>query len=191
MLTGVLFLFVAALMSYAGQQRTRAVAAARSLRRLSCAEAGLELAKDYFGRNFPSWNNYLATPIVYNPTKSYTTWPGYTGPSPYNIYIAPGLQTAHPELFADLDGDGKADVYIYVRDNADEMPPAGNNWQVDNDQNVMVGAICISQTMIPRRQDGNLDPELLSAEGLLSYNTQSQYQGQGGGGSSGNGNFNR
>jgi hypothetical protein len=186
-LTGVLFLFVTALMAYAGQQRSRAIAAARTLRRLSCGEAGLEFAKDYFGRNFTSWNTYLGNPAVYNPVKSYTTWTGYGGPA---AYTSAGFQALHPELFTDLDGDGQPDVYIYIRDNADEMPPASNDWRVDNDQNVMVGAVCISQTLRPRRQDGTLDPNLLSVEGLLSYNVQSQYGGQSGGGSGGNGNFN-
>jgi hypothetical protein len=186
----VLLAFVIAILAYAQHRRSRAVQLSRSLIRTNCAQAGLELAKDYFGRNFVSsghWSTYLSQPNLYNPT-SYTTWTGYTGPSQF---ADAGFQTANPQLFADLDGDGRPDVYIYVRDNADELPPiSAQNWALDNDQNAFVGAICVSQTMIPRLESGTLDSNQLYAEGLLSYNMQSNYKGQAGGGSSGNGNLN-
>ena len=186
-LTGILAFLVAALMTYAGNRRVRAAEVSRKVNRLACAEAGLELAKNYYGRNFGSWNTYLNNPAQYNPN-TYTAWMGYPGgPAPFDT---PALQALRPELFGDIDGDGKPDVYIYIRDNADELTPAPNNFASDNDQNVFVGAICISTTMNPRRQDGTISKSPLGVEGLLSYNLQSQYTGQAGGGSMGNGNLN-
>jgi hypothetical protein len=51
--------------------------------------------------------------------------------------------------------------------------------------NVIVGALCISQTLVPRRSDGTQDPDALSIESLLTFNvSQSDYaQSLGGDGS--------
>ena len=141
----------------------------RSMRRLSCAEAGLELARAYYGRNFTLWNSFLSQPQIYNP------FPGAWEPSgPANPYDT-NLQANHPELFADLDSDGVPDVYIYMRDNVDELASAsGNNPMQDNDQNVVVGSLCISRTMTPPRDwaspsDGGLT-NAQYVEGLLAVN---------------------
>ena len=87
------------------------------------------------------------------------------------------IKTAHPELFLDLDNDGLSDVYIFIRDNYDESPPAPINFRRDNDQNVMVGAVCISSTMQPKQDRTatwagytGLDPDRLMMESVLAYN---------------------
>jgi hypothetical protein len=84
------------------------------------------------------------------------------------------LLNDHPELFADLDGDHQADVYLYIRDNQDELPTATDDWERDNDFTAIVGAICISHTMVPRFSNGIRDPSQLTSEGLLTVNNSNQ-----------------
>jgi hypothetical protein len=162
-LVTVLLGLVATIMMYAGKERIRAVAAGRSGQRQSCAESGLQLARSYFGRNFAQWNTFLSAPSQYDPVRS-----------SYNLNPAnpkdPALRAARPELFGDVDGDGEPDVYLYIRDNADErFPLTVQEWNRDNDQNVVVGAICISSTLTPRRPDGTPMTNMLAQEGLLKY----------------------
>jgi hypothetical protein len=77
-----------------------------------------------------------------------------------------------------------------VRDNFDEFLPNLNNPTRDNDLNVIVGAMCISSTLIPRREDGTLPDAPMMAEGLMSYNPAGTYGAQGYHGGSGSGNLN-
>ncbi|MFY2556550.1 hypothetical protein ACN469_02805 [Corallococcus terminator] len=163
MLVTVLLGLVASLMVYAGGERVRAVASSRAGQRQSCAESGLQLARGFFGRNYASWNTYLAAPASYDPVPS-----GFN-PTPADP-SSPALRAAHPELFADVDGDGNPDVYLYIRDNQDEYDPVAPNWRRDNDQVAVVGAVCISTTLRARRSDGSQNPNTLAVEGLLSYN---------------------
>ena len=82
-------------------------------------------------------------------------------------------------------------MFLYIRDNEDELPPAAPNWSRDNDQVVVVGALCVSRTLAPRREDSTIDPDALLMEGLLDYNvTGSVYRSQGAGGATGSGNLN-
>jgi hypothetical protein len=143
----------------------------------------------------------LLNPDIYDPVPASWQTTGYSCTNAGKTYscvspchpanpTATGLQNAHPELFFDLDGDNNPDVYIYVRDNEDEFLPATNCWIADNDQNVIIGAVCISSTLVPRGADGNVDPQRLALEALLSYDTPSSYSGQLTQGSTGNGNMN-
>jgi len=161
---------VAGLLSYAFAQRRSAIRAARATDRLTCAESGLHLARTYFARNFPQWNTFLSQPNIYNPIQM-ATWnnPTSVPPGPADISATSPLRTSNPELFLDVDGDSIPDVFIYIRDNQDEYPPATDNPLRDNDQNVIVGAVCISNTMVPRN-DTNAPPSPLHVESLLSYN---------------------
>ncbi|MCP3102026.1 hypothetical protein LZ198_24470 [Myxococcus sp. K15C18031901] len=163
LLVTILLTLVGSLMMYAGGERVRAVAAGRASQRQSCAESGLQLARSFYGRNYANWNTYLSTPGTYDPVRS------SFNPTPADP-TSPALQAARPELFADVDGDGKLDVFLYIRDNEDEFLPLAPNWRRDNDQVTVVGAVCISQTLRPRRSDGSQDPTTLALEGLLSYN---------------------
>jgi hypothetical protein len=178
-------------MYYASQERARAVNNSRSLTRRACTEAGIQLARAFYGRNYVNWNTYLSNPAIYDPT---VPPPGLAS-NPWDS----SLQSNHPELFTDLDGDGLPDVYVYIRDNWDELPPATNNTTRDNDQIVIVGAVCISNTLVPRRGDGSLEesgsavsgPNGLTVEGLLSYNDPNQtYCSQASGCGLGQGNLN-
>ncbi len=174
--TTLLMLVVAGLMYYASRSRSRAVAIARGSSRVSCAESGLQLARAYYGRNYAFWNStFLPNPAVYNATVSTARTASF--------------QTANPQLFADLDGDGLPDVYLFVHDNYDEFLPNLNNPNRDNDLNVIVGAACISSTLLPRAETGYSSSAIIS-EGLLSYNPTGSYGSQGYQGASGSGNLN-
>jgi hypothetical protein len=180
---------VAGVMAYASSERTRAISHSRAGQRQGCAESGLQLARGYFGRNYAQWNTFLSQPSAYDPVAS------PTNPSPANPRTAAGrtaIKAVNPALFADLDGDGKDDVYLYIRDNEDEFKPLSPEWNRDNDQQVVVGALCISETLIPRRGDRNQqDPTGLAVEGLLQYNGGGEaYTAQTAGGT-GSGNLNR
>jgi hypothetical protein len=175
-LTTVLLLVVAGLMYYASRSRSRAVAISRGSSRISCAESGLQLARAYYGRNYAFWNStFLPNPAVYNATVSTARTTSF--------------QTANPQLFADLDGDGQPDVYLYIHDNYDEFLPNVNNPNRDNDLNVIVGSACISGTLLPRAESGYSSSAMIS-EGLLSYNPTGSYGSQGYQGASGSGNLN-
>lgn len=179
-LTIVLLAVVAGVLYYANQSRFRAITIARSVARVSCTDSGLQIAKAYYGRNYALWNSqFLPNPNIYN-ALSTARDPALRGP----------LLVSNPELFADLDGDGQPDVYIYVRDNYDELLPVPNNPLRDNDLNVIVGAMCISSTLLPRREDGRVAPSPMLVEALLSFNPNGNYGSQGYHGTSGSGNLN-
>lgn len=160
---------VVSLLTYAFAQRRAAINYARANDRMTCAQSGLQLARTYFARNFIRWNQFLSQPNVYNPIQM-ATWnnPSSTPPGPADISPSSALRTSNPELFIDVDGDNQPDVFIYIRDNQDEFPPATDNPLRDNDQNVIVGAICISTTMTPQATTPPSPP--IHVESLLSYN---------------------
>src|SRR5260370_9373143 len=136
-LTSVLLLVVAGLMYYASRSRSRAVAISRGSWRDSGAESGLQLARAYYGRNYAFWNStFLPNPAVYNTTVSTARTTAF--------------QNANPQLFADLDGDGQPDVYLYVHDNYDEFLPNLNNPNRDTDLNFIVGPPCLPSPCLPR-----------------------------------------
>jgi hypothetical protein len=177
-LTTILFGMVLALLTYTGQGRRRAVTAVRSTTREDCAQSGLQLARSFFGRNFSSWNSYLRQPRKYLPVpvtyNNFNVGPGLLDPR--DPLQQQNLLNTDPQLFADLDGDGQMDVYFYIRDNEDELPPAAVDFTRDNDQTVIVGSFCISKTMAPRQENGQIASDPLVVEGLLSYNqTGCQY----------------
>ncbi|MBZ4332656.1 hypothetical protein ACIHQR_33025 [Corallococcus coralloides] len=189
LLVTVLLGLVAGVMAYASSERSRAVTSSRTGQRQGCAESGLQLARGYFGRNYAQWDTFLSNPGAYDPIASSTN----TAPAdPRTAAGRAAIKTVNPALFADLDGDGKDDVYLYIRDNEDEFKPLAPEWNRDNDQQVVVGAICISETMIPRRGNSNqLDPNALAVEGILQYNGGGHaYTAQTAGGT-GSGNLNR
>ena len=189
-LTAVLLFVVAGLMYYASRSRSRAVAISRGNSRVACGESGLQLARAYYGRNYPLWNStFLPNPAIYNATVSTARTAAF--------------QNANPQLFADLDGDGQPDVYLFIHDNVDEFLPNLNNPNRDNDLNVIVGAACVSSTLLPRADiasvavaalDGGYTYTYTSSaiisEGLLSYNPAGAYGSQGYQGASGSGNLN-
>jgi hypothetical protein len=166
---GILAMITVAVLSFSGQERKRAIQKTRTFPKNYCSETGLQMARAYFGSNFKNWNTYLGAPGEYDPVKSSCN----TAPAnPGTVSGRAAIAALHPELLADLDGDGRADVYIYMRDNADEAA-ATNNCKRDNDLQVIVGAVCVSGTLGPRRDDGTVDQSGVTLEGELQYNPPS------------------
>jgi hypothetical protein len=168
-----LLMVILSLLYYTSAVHRREIGAARGLSEQSCAESGLQIARNFFSSTYKSssgWNTYLSQPQIYNPF-GWNTGPGAgqrsipkAGPNatPAEVLAAANLRANYPMLFADLDGDGKADVYLYIR-NDDE----GGGPMVEGNRMVIAGALCISDTMAPRRPDGTADPTLAFAEGYL------------------------
>lgn len=195
MLTAMLAIIAIAVLAVAAADRRRAVRHTRAEVRESCAYSGLTYARSYFGNNFANWNTFLANPTQFNPMNLPATTPAWGG-AKANLSTAASIaliRTAQPNLFMDLDNDGLSDVYIFIRDNADEFAPAVPNFQRDNDQNVIVGAVCISTTMQPRREKNvtwagysDIDADRMVVESMLSVNTTNTNSS----GASTDGNFN-
>lgn len=183
MLISVMLVVTAGVLYYSSQERRRAIQSSRSIPRNYCVETGLQLARTYYGANYNRWNNFLAVPTQYDPVASSCN---LTPADPTSA----ALQAARPELFADLDGDGALDVYIYMRDNFDEHAPAVTNCQRDNDLQVVVGAVCISRTLAPLREDGTVSPVRQTTEGILQYSPPTENYAQRCGSSTGNCNTN-
>jgi hypothetical protein len=189
----VLMGVIAGLMYFASRWRGRSISLARAVSRQACAESGLQLAKAYFGQNYVNWNQFLSNPGVYNPIPITR---GGARPTADPIRNLAAITAVDSNVVADLDGDGQPDVYIYIRDNEDEYVNAQpNNPLRDNDQMVIVGSMCISKTMVPRREDGTLGlngiPEPIVVEALLQFVDKTQLSGaQLNQGTFGNGNAN-
>lgn len=174
MLMVLLAIIAIAVLSMSAESRRRAIKLTRTEVREGCAFSGLTYARTYFGNNFASWSTFLSTPNKYNPMNLPTTTPAW-GAAKADLSTPSAIaaiQATHPQLFLDLDSDAKADVYIFIRDNYDEFAPAAPNFQRDNDQNVIVGALCVSSTMLPRRVDGTVDQDYLVMESALAVNQQ-------------------
>lgn len=105
-----------------------------SMSSLHCAEAGLALARSVVQSNSGSWNTGLspATPIT---TSDEPSWLHDA------IEVAAG-NAATSNVAHDLDGDGAADVIIYLKDNHDELS-GGDIQGTDFDGRVWVVSRCI------------------------------------------------
>lgn len=173
MLMSLLALIAIAVLSMSAADRRRAIRLTRTEVREGCGYSGLTYARTYFANNFANWNTYLGNPTNYNPINLPTTTGGWGAEvkadlsTPSSIGL---IQASKPELFLDLDNDGASDVYIFIRDNRDEFGATPVNFKRDNDQNVIVGAVCISTTMVPKREDNSIDTDRLVVESMMSYN---------------------
>lgn len=192
----VLAAIVASVIAIAGAERTRVALSARSIQRQTCAEDGLQFARSFFANRQASWDLMLAKPGGMHP---YNPVPSYWNTNPAIPTTASGRTTIKAvttpvpgsSLFVDLDGDSQDDVYIYLRDNDDEVFPANTDWGVDNDQNIIVGSMCISNTMVPRRSNGTIEGDRVTVESVLSFNALTNIiSSQSGQGPSGSGNIN-
>jgi hypothetical protein len=177
MLMALMAIIVIAVLSMSAADRRRAVRHTRAEVREGCVSAGLSYARSYFANRWfqdpNSWNLFLNDPASYNPMNLQGPAAAWGAATKAPLDSPAGLATlkaAHPELFLDFDADGAADAYIFIRDNYDEFPPAAVNFRQDNDQNAIVGAMCISNTMVPKREDNTLDSDRMLIESLLSVN---------------------
>ena len=159
LLISVMLVVTSGVLFFAGQERRRSIQQSRNIPRNYCVETGLQIARTYYGANYANWNTFLAAPAQYNPVASACNL----------IPAIPTDATLPAATLVDLDGDGANDVYIYIRDNFDEHPPTVADCTRDNDLQVLVGAVCISRTLAPRREDGSVNPILQTTEGILQY----------------------
>ena len=123
---------------------------------LYCAEAGLVAARPLIGENYASWSQLLSPD---------------SGDDPDWYPIANDL---------DDPPDGAPDYQVTVRDNDDELPPAGNDPTVDNDLRIFIVATCTKFPDAPREV---LELVMYEGGGAL-------YRDQGRQGSGGTGNAN-
>lgn len=192
MLMTVLAVVAVAVLSLSAADRRRAIRSTRTEVREGCALSGLTYARTYFGIKYlekpANWDLYFATPNKFNPMKLPVTTPAWTATKADLSSTASiaAIKTTNPDLFLDLDNDGKSDVYIFIRDNYDEAAPAAPNFQKDSDKNAIVGAVCISSTMLPKREDDSIDTDLILMESLLGVNDQDPGKGYAQASSSGN-----
>lgn len=83
----------------------------------------------------------------------------------------------------DVDGDGKNDYLVTLKDNYDEFPPSVNNPLVDNDLTAIMTSTCTSSTL-------TTGPRQLEQILTLSTNLGSDYRYQAGHSSTHSGNEN-
>jgi len=117
-----------ALAVYLAVSDTRATGYTSSSRSaLFCAEAGLASARAVIGASYASWPLLLDG----NPDNDPSWYP----------------------IRGDIDspGDGRNDYEVTVRDNDDELPPATNNPQRDNDLRVFIVSRCTRHNDTPRQ----------------------------------------
>lgn len=100
-----------------------------------CAEAGLALARPIVLANYTSWNAALAL-----------SGPGGTPVATWQpTWLGTGIGccgSAGVGVGSDLDGDGVADFFVYLKDNDDETTTA-NNRSVDNDLKIFIVSRCV------------------------------------------------
>lgn len=96
-----------------------------------CAEAGLAIARPIVLANYTSWTAAIAASGASIAANTVPIEPTFltTG-------IGLGAGTGH-----DLDGDGVADFYVYLKDNDDELTTA-NDRTKDNDLKVFIVSRC-------------------------------------------------
>lgn len=98
---------------------------------LYCAEAGLAAAAPVVAANYAQWGTALAASGAATPDTSEPAW------------LAAGIGSH------DLDGDGVADFTVYLKDDADEVPPASNDPTRDQNLRVYVVATCLHDAETP------------------------------------------
>ncbi|HTE54930.1 MAG TPA: hypothetical protein VK698_28950 [Kofleriaceae bacterium] len=121
---------------------------------LYCAEAGLAASRGIIALNYLTWPTALDASTSNDP-------PWYP-------------------LVGDIDGDGVDDYEVRIRDNDDEVPPAPNDPERDNDRQVFAVAHCIKNTEVSREV----------VELLLVASSGHVYRNQSGGGAFSSGNQN-
>jgi hypothetical protein len=134
----VLVLSVAgtAIVLVAGNDRISASKMGVEDRGLSCAEAGLQYARRFFGTRYETshgWNDYLSS-----------STPGYR----YDARAQdarPDLSSVPADAKGDFDGDGVADFWVSMRDDDDERPlGAADNPARDNNETIIIRSECIN-----------------------------------------------
>lgn len=142
LLVALLLVLGVAMIRIAGTDRVDAAKMGVRERAQICAEAGLQYGRRFFGQSYEAthnWNDYLDRTLAgyrYDPAAVLAELPGQVlGKSDGTTFDAG----------ADLDGDGRADFWVSLRDNDDERPLGGtDNPDRDNDESVILRAECIN-----------------------------------------------
>lgn len=133
-LIAVLAIAGIAIVKLAGQDRISAASLGVKDRGLSCAEAGLQYARRFFGSTYETthgWNDYLADGSGYR----YDPQAGDTHPTSYGSLPA--------ATRGDFDRDGQPDFWVSVRDDDDEVPlGAADRRDHDNNEIIILRSEC-------------------------------------------------
>ena len=92
---------------------------------LFCAEAGVIAARPTLAQNYLDWPTLLDSSTSNDPS-----WYPVTG---------------------DLDGDGVNDYQVTIKDNDDEVPPAPDDPELDNDRRVFAVGRCLKNSDVSRQ----------------------------------------
>ena len=135
---------VAAAIGWSKNDRLNAGKAVHNLTVQDLSESTLQYGKSFFAQNYAAWNTYLAYFVTARTVAQ--------------------VKTDHPELMASLPAGTGFDCFTYAKDDVDELPPAANNPNVDNNLRILVGAVCV-------QQNGTLQSELIAP---LEFNPATQ-----------------
>lgn len=136
----------AGVIRYAGRDRIAAARMSVKERGLACAEAGLQYGRRLFGCNYKTtgnWNDYLSGARAgrYDPSLG-DTRPTDFSALPMELRGSRG-NTATLDTGTDLDGDGRPDFWVSIRDDDDERPEgAADNRNRDNNLMVYLRSEC-------------------------------------------------
>jgi hypothetical protein len=159
------FLIVAA-MTWSKSDRVRTGKLIHNQTVQELAESTMQYGRAFYGQQavYAKWNTYLAYFVT---AKTFAQ-----------------VKADHPEVVPPLPTDTGYDCFSYAKDDPDELPPAANDPQRDNNLQIFVGAMCVEQS--PPGGRAALQAELMAP---LQFNpTGSSCQAQSGAGTQGNNN---
>jgi hypothetical protein len=146
----IVAVIAAGVIRYAGQDRIAAARMSVKERGLACAEAGIQYGRRLFGCNYKTtnnWNDYLSG---VRPGRFDTTL-ATPDLRPTNFAALPmelkgsRSNTTTLDTGTDLDGDGKPDFWVSIRDDDDERPEGALDDRThDNNLMVYLRAECIN-----------------------------------------------
>jgi hypothetical protein len=148
-LVAVLLVAGIAIIRIAGNDRTDAAKMGGRERAQICAEAGLQYARRFFGQNYEGshqWNDYLDLTTAgyrYDPEHFPSDVPDLAHRPAQTRGKSDGA-TFDPG--ADLDGDGRPDFWVSIRDDDDEAPlGAADSRTRDNNETVILRSECTNE----------------------------------------------
>ena len=157
-----------AIVKLAGQDRISAAQLGVKDRGLACAEAGLQYARRFFGKNYENsngWNDYLADGSGYRYDPAHTT---DTHPTSYGSVPA--------ATKGSFDSGSEADFWVSIRDDDDEAPLGVTaNPQRDNNEMIILRSECINPAYQivegGQRKNVVLESTLVHIQGSSGYGT--------------------